>query len=237
VDQSDLEIAQYIYSGTPRTPDGFYSDPAQTGADFVSTEHLKNDDVDTTVSEAGPLFELCTDDWDEALTWSELNAQSAPAYADLVETNEASRYFEFGRTRIGEPQFYVRERVFKCAYVDRSTADLRKNEGAAGLLNKRPLTAEDLKAFSEYVWSFTTYNNVGHAVLKSSGTANSAALAHTLHIAALDRNAISSTCDRIAVLAWRHIADASTGELTLDVRTEFSFGARGSGGIVELCQE
>lgn len=236
VTQSDLEIARSLYAGTPRTPHGFYTDPAQTEEDFVSTEHLKNNDVDTAVSDAEPVFELCTDDWNEALTWSELNAQSASVYADLVETNEAPRYFEFGRTRVSEPQFYVRERVFKCAYVDRSSADLRKSEGAAGLFNKRPLTAEDLKTFSEYVWSFTPYNNFGNAVLKSSGTSNSSALTHTLHIATLDRHAISSTCDRIHVLAWRHTADATTGELMLDVESEFSFGARESGGVVELCE-
>jgi hypothetical protein len=38
-----------------------------------------------------------------------------------VATNDDTRYFEFGRSRRGDPDFYLRERVFKCTYVDRAT--------------------------------------------------------------------------------------------------------------------
>lgn len=234
VAQSDLEIAQLIYAGTPRTPAGFYEDPQPTGPEYVSTTHLKNHDL-ATASASDPLHELCTDDWNEALEWSEAHAQNAADYADLVATEDDDRYFEFGRVRAEAPEHYVRERVFKCAYVDRSAADLRVSEGAAGQLNLRPLTAVELRTFSEYLWQFTSYNNFGYAVLKSSGESSAATLTHTLHIAALVRNGMSETCDRIDIVAWRHTLDPSSGTLTLDTETEFSFGARESDGVVELC--
>ncbi|HKE95018.1 MAG TPA: hypothetical protein VKB34_11970 [Povalibacter sp.] len=235
VPQSDLEIAQALYSGTPRTPPGFYADAAAPMNSYASTVHLKNTDLDATLTAPAPQHELCTNDWNQALDWSESRAQAAAAYADLVATNDDPRYFEFDRVRNGEPQLYLRERVFKCAYVNRESADLRSPEGAAGKLNQRPLTAEELRTLAEYLWQFTSYNNFGHAVLKSSGAASTTALSHTLIIANLVRSGLSGTCDRIDVIAWHHSVDLGTGELALDIETLFSFGARESAGSTSLC--
>jgi hypothetical protein len=235
VDESDQQIAQKLYAGTPRTPAGFYVDSTPSGQAHVSTAHLKNADI-AAVTIAQPLYEICTNDWNEALSWSETAAQNAPQYADLMETNDDARYFEFGRLRRGDPDFYVRARVFKCAYLDRGAADLRSIEGPAGRLNQRPLAAADLRTLSEYLWQFTTYNNFGHAVLKSTGTTSSSGLSHTLYIANLVRNGISTSCDRIDVVSWTHVADATSGDLQLQVRTLWSFGARESAGLAQPCQ-
>ncbi len=235
VTQSDLQIAQSVYGGGPRTPVGFYSDPPPSGHDYVSTMHLKNADVDAAAVAPQPLYELCTDDWNQALAWSELGAQNAPQYSDLVETNDDPRYFEFGRVRQGDPTFYMRARVFKCAYLDRTAANLRVAAGAAGQLNRRPLTAAELRTLSEYLWQFTQYNNVGYAVLDSSGVSSPTALTHTLHLGTLARGALSSTCDRIDVIAWRHTLDSTSGSLQLEVSRLWSFGARESAGVVSLC--
>jgi hypothetical protein len=235
VTQSDLQIAQSVYGTGPRTPAGFYSDPAPSGHEYVSTMHLKNADVDAAVVAPQPLHELCTDDWNQALAWSELGAQSAPQYSDLVETNDDVRYFEFGRVRQGDPTFYVRARVFKCAYLDRAAANLRASVGPAGKLNRRPLTGAELRDLSEYLWQFTQYNNAGYAVLQSSGSASSAALTHTLHIGRLVRGGASPSCDRVEVIAWRHTLDTTTGTLQVEISTLWSFGAHESAGAVSLC--
>lgn len=233
--QSDLQIAQSVYGVGPRTPVGFYADPPPSGHGYVSTMHVKNASVDAAVVAPEPLYELCTDDWNQALAWSELSAQNEPQPSDLVETNDDPRYFEFGRVRQGDPTFYVRARVFKCAYLDRAAANLRAPAGAAGQLNRRPLTAAELRDLSEYLWQFTSYNNVGYAVLASGGSSSAAALMHTLHIGSLARSALSSTCDRVDVISWRHTLDATTGSLQLEVATLWSFGARESAGVVSLC--
>lgn len=235
VTQSDLQIAQNVYGTGPRTPMGFYSDPPPSGHDYVSTTHLKNADVDAAAVAPQPLYELCTDDWNQALAWSELGAQSSPQYSDLVETNDDPHYFEFGRVRQGDPTFYVRARVFKCAYLDRAAANLRASAGPAGTMNRRPLTAAELRDLSEYLWQFTKYNNIGYAVLESSGSATPATLSHTLHIGVLARGGISNSCDRVDVITWRHTLDTTTGALQLEVATLWSFGARESAGVVSLC--
>jgi hypothetical protein len=235
VEQSDLQIAQSVYGSGPRTPVGFYSESPPSGYGYVSTMHVKNANVDATVVAPEPLYELCTDDWNQALAWSELSAQHEPKYSDLVETNDDPRYFEFGRVREGDPTFYVRARVFKCAYLDRSEANLRDATGPAGLLNRRPLTGVELRDLSEYLWQFTQYNNVGYAVLKSSGSSSSTALTHTLHIASLARAGISASCDRVDVITWRHTLDTTSGRMDLQVQTSWSFGAQEAAGVVSLC--
>jgi hypothetical protein len=103
------------------------------------------------------------------------------------------------------------------------------------MLNRRPLTATELRDLSEYLWQFTKYNNVGYAVLESSGSATAATLSHTLHMGVLARGGISSSCDRVDVIAWRHVLDTTTGVLQLEVTTLWSFGAREAAGVVSLC--
>jgi hypothetical protein len=51
----------------------------------------------------------------------------------------------------------------------------------------------------------------------------------------LARAGISSTCDRVDVIAWRHTLDTTTGTLQLEVTTLWSFGAREQTGAVSLC--
>lgn len=236
VDQSDQEIAQSTYSGAARTPSDFYKDEQPAGYDYVATMHLKNSDTDSGVVAPLVQYEMCTNDWNQALSWSETSAQNASQYTDLVATNETAHYFEFGRTRPSEPQFYSRVRVFKCNYLDRSSANLRVAAGAAGQLNQRPLNATELRNLSEYLWQFTTYNNFGHVVLKSSGANTTTTLTHTLYMANLVRAGYSATCDRIDVVTWRHVLDTGSGSLQLEVQTLWSFGARDAGGgVAQLC--
>lgn len=234
---SDLEIAQRVYAGLERTPAGFHSEPAAPWTGQVATLHLKNSDLGAAAA-GTPRHELCTDRWDEALDWSEQAAALAPTSSDLVETGGNDRWFEFSRAlRTPEPS-YVRMRVYQCAYLDRSGVDLRDPTGSAGRLNLRPVTAAELALLSEYLWQFTTYNNYGHAVLASRAAAATASgmLAHELVIASVERAAAGATCDRVTVHAWTHSVDVASGELVLQDRVLWRFGARERDGLTELCQ-
>jgi hypothetical protein len=236
VDQTDLQIASAVYDGSARTPSGFYAESKPSGHANVATTHVKNSDIDPGLPSSAAQFELCTNDWNEALSWSEASAHNSSQYANLVATNDDARYFEFGRLRSGTPDVYVQARVYKCAYLNRTAANLRGASGAAGQLNTRPLTADELRRTSEYLWQFTMYNNFGNVVLKSSPSTG-AVLEHTLHIAQLVRGGMSASCDRIDVIAWRHQADSTSGALTLDVQTLWSFGAREAAGVAQLCTQ
>jgi hypothetical protein len=237
VPQSDLEIARQVYAGLERTPEGFYSEPAAPWTGQVATLHLKNSDIGA--GPAGtPRYELCADRWDEALDWSEQAAAVAPTSSDLVETGGNDRWFEFTRILRTPDPSYVRMRVYQCAYLDRSGVDLRAPTGSAGRLNLRPVTAAGLAQLSEYLWQFTIYNNYGHAVLASRAAAATAGgmLAHELVIASVERAEAGATCDRVTVHAWTHAADVASGELALQDRVLWRFGARERDGVTELCQ-
>ncbi len=230
VSQTDAEIAALLYSDSARTPPGFYADAAPPTSGYVTTAHLKNTDL----TPAATQYELCSDDWSDALAWSEAVATAGTPYADLVATDSNSRYFEFGRVPRGQADSYQRARVYRCAYLDRAAVDLRSAAVPAGQINRRPVTAADVRELSEYLWLFTTDNNFGNAVLASRGGGTTARLEHTLYIARLQR-AASGGCDRIDVLAWIHSADVTSGALERRELPEFNFGAREVAGSVQLC--
>jgi hypothetical protein len=236
VEQSDLQIAAAIYQGVPRTPPDFYSEASSNAQGTVATLHVKNTDIDPSLTTIAAEYELCTNDWNQALSWSELDALNSTQYSDLVATDDDERFFEFDRVQHGTPVLHVQQRIYKCAYLNRAAVDLRAGSGDAGQLNVRPLSSNELRRLSEYSWLFTTYNNFGHAVLKSSST-NSSTLEHTLHIASLVRAGVSPSCDRIDVIAWRHRVNDTSGALTLHVQPLWSFGARESAGVAQLCSE
>lgn len=230
VTQTDADIAALLYADTQRTSPGFYQDTPAAVPGYVSTTQLKSSDIGAGTRP----YELCSDDWNQALQWSETTASNGGAYAALTGNSDSSLYFEFDRVRIGTPQAYLRQRVFKCAFVNRDAVDLRIATGAAGYLNKRPLAAADLALLSEYLWQFTSYNNFGNVVLRSQGNSSANALTHSLIIASLT-SSVGSDCDTIQVIEWKHSADLATGALNRSVDSLWRFGARQQSGVVSLC--
>ena len=157
------------------------------------------------------------------------------AASTLVETNSNARYNEFSRVRAGTPSGYLRIRIFRCSYLDRSAVDLRATAGTAGQFNQRPLTALELQQLAEYLWQFTGYNNYGNTVLKSSGTLLGSNLQHTLVIASLASSLAINGCDRVNVFGWTYSLNGQTGALVLSTQPLWEFGARRAAGSVELC--
>lgn len=227
---ADEAIAAMLYAGAPRTPAGFAADPAPAGYSQVTTYHIKT----AHLALAAPTnHEVCTDDWSVALAWSEDVAAQATPYQDLVATDATPRYFEFGRAPRGLPAQYVRQRVWRCAYLDRAGVDLAAEEGFAGVLGTRPLDAAALRDVAEYLWLFTRYNNAGHAVVASEG--GLPGLAHALTLASLERAAEGAGCDRVTLREWRHTADEGSGALELAATVVREFGVRQDGGTLAGC--
>jgi hypothetical protein len=232
VAQSNSQIASLIYSDTQRTPAGFYTDAAPVFAGYVATSHLKTIDLNNA---AVLRYELCSDDFNQALQWSETANSVSGDNAALTGNETTAQYFEFDRLRAGTPQGYLRQRIYKCAYLNRSTVDLQAGSGEAGILNTRPLDAASLKQVSEYLWQFTSYNNFGNVVLSSTGATDNNNLTHSVIIATLVRASNAGSCDTVNVTDWKHSMNTGTGELTLSVTPLFNFRAQESGGAVSVC--
>jgi hypothetical protein len=232
VSQSNIQIASLIYSDSQRTPTGFYTETVPVFSGYVATSHLKTTDINTN---AILKYELCSDDFNQALQWSETVNSNSGDNANLTGNDATDKYFEFDRLRNGTPQGYLRQRVYKCAYLSRSTVDLNASSGQAGILYARPLNAAMLKTLSEYLWQFTTYNNFGNVVLSSSGVAGSNSLTHSLMIASLTRATTTGSCDSINVVEWQHRVDTITGDMTLNSTPVMNFRAQESNGAVSVC--
>jgi hypothetical protein len=224
---TDLQIAELLYAGTQRTPAGFVSDAPPPGMGVVSTHHLQN----THLAIAADRHELCTDDWNQALNWSNATAGETEL---LVGNSTTDHYFEFQRMRDGVPVVTTRVRVFRCAYLDRSAVDLADVQGPAGLLNLRPIDAGALRNLSEYLWQFSPYNNADHAVLLSRGASMATGLEHEVVQARLERSGHGG-CDRVTVAAWRHKVAFATGALVREWVPLWEFGARREVGGVATC--
>ncbi len=232
---ADLAFADRLYKGDQRTPAGFALDarPASvTGT--VSTRHLKNSDFATGPQSAGPTFEVCTNDMAQALDWSERQAAWNGQYSDMVEVTGDEHFFEVVRVPRSDVTALVRHRVFRCDYLDRSASDLRTDQGSAGLMNQRPLNADELEALSEYLWQFTQFNNSDYAVESSTGAGVSGALTHTIRLGQLVRGA-PGACDTVHVSDWTHTMNATNGALTRTLTAVRSFEVRSSYAGSESC--
>ncbi len=232
VTQTNSQIASLIYTDSQRTPSDFNIDSVPVFSGYVATSHLKTTDIN---SNAVLHYELCTDDFNQALQWSDTANSVSGDNATLTGNDSTERYFEFDRLRASTPQGYLRQRVYKCAYVNRNTVDLQASAGDAGILNARPLDTATLKGLSEYLWQFTRYNNFDNVVLSSSGSVGNNSLTHSLIIATLTRASSSGSCDAIDLVTWKHTLNTATGELTLSVTPLFSIHAQESGGAVSVC--
>jgi hypothetical protein len=227
---ADEAIAEQLYAGAPRTPVGFASDPAPPSFTQVTTYHVKSQQLGAAATQ----HEVCTDEWNEALAWSEMLAAQAPEYLDLVGNGTTDSYFEFDRVPRGQPERYVRMRVYRCDYVDRTGVDLAAPGAFAGTFNRRPLDGEGLRALGEYLWLFTPYNNAGNAALASE-VHSGPPLAHEIVLASLTPAGAGETCDRVTLRSWTHTVDGTTGVLTLTTALVREFLVRREAGVPVGC--
>jgi hypothetical protein len=232
---ADLALATRLYKGDERTPTGFDVEtrPASVSG-TVSTRHLKNTDFATGPQAASPTYEVCTNDMAQALDWSERQSSWNGQYSDLAEVRGDAHMFEIIRVPRADNTAMLRHRVFKCDYLDRSSSDLRVDNGAAGAMNQRPLTADELEALSEYLWQFTLYNNADYAVESSARSVTGNELKQTIRLGQLVRGA-NGGCDTVQLRDWTHTMNTVDGTLSralTDVRT---YQVKSTGGVVQAC--
>jgi hypothetical protein len=231
---TSLEIAELVYTDRQRTPSGFYAEAPRYDAAYATLTHLKTTDLSGAGAGTVP-HEVCSNDFAQALAWSEDALLRAGTAADLVETNGGDRTHEFVWVTRTTPAAHVLHRVLKCTWLDRSGTDLRAASGPAGRYGKPAFNATDLRQLGEYLWTFGTGNNAGHAVLASTAaSATAGTLAHTLEEAVLVRGATGS-CDRVET--WRNVLSAAIGDgqLTRTMTLVASFNVERVNGVARLC--
>jgi hypothetical protein len=232
---ADLGLADRLYKGDSRTPNGFDVEARPSNVyGTLSTRHLKNTDFATGPQSAGPTFEVCTNDMAQAIAWSETQSTWNGMYSDLVEVRGDSRLFEVIRVPRFDSTAMLRHRVFRCDYLDRSGSDLRADIGAAGSFNQRPLNADELEQLGEYLWQFTMYNNSDFVVASSSTATVGGSLVHTIRMAQLVRGAVGS-CDTVQIMDWTHTMNTASGAIVRELTNVRSFRAQSASGSTSIC--
>lgn len=232
---TDLGIAKTTYSPDERAPADFYRETENYSDRSVFRFHVRSGDIAGIYENVPTAFELCSDDFAEALSWSQESAQSRQLESNLTSNTSTPWFFEFERALAADDTAMVVNRVFKCASIDRAGLD---DGGYAGQVRKNPFTADDLKFVAEYLWTFSIYNNALHAVISSEASIVNNDLTHTLTRAEVKIGAgAEAGCDRIELWQWQHSAAAADGSLFSDESFLRSFDARIQNGEVSLCSQ
>jgi len=230
---SNEQIISAVYDAEYTVPDGFFIDERVATSGSYTVHHVR--DVSAT-------YELCSDEFDQALEWEAADNESRAVSGVFVGTYENEKYFEFVRElaytndigAVEEPTSPGFARVFKCSAIDREGVYANGMDGYAGILNIRPLTAGVLREVVEYLWQFTFFGTSRPKVLDSYASDRPDAFEHTLLVAFVFKQGYGQ-CDRIEVFEWIHSAAKESGNLRRTFDFLFALEAIRDAGVPREC--
>jgi len=234
-ESTEMVIANALYFDK-RTPADFYKENFQDDT-FYSVSHVKNTSLLPVVDRAGlAVHELASNDFTEAMTWSDKAAEYQPSYQQLADNTETKLYFQFTRFDPASPQFINMHRVFKASVLDRNGVD-RSDENASykGRITMSNPTAADIKLIIEYLWMFTLSNNYRNAVLESYTTETDTEFVHIMKQARLNLN-YSGGCDDVEVYEVRYRVPKDSGFIWKEKVLTETFSAKRTDSYLEICQ-
>ena len=232
----DKAAVMYALYNNVRTPDGFYHEDVPHDG-FYTISHVKNTDLLQPVDRSGmAVYELSTDDFSQALDWSETAAGYQAGYKSLVDNTQTDFYLQFTRVDPVAPDLVHLSRVFKQSVLDRSGVDRNADGAYQGRVELAALNSNRLKTLMEYLWVFSFSNNYGNAVLGSSITEYAEEYRHTLREAKLIIGT-GGDCDRIDVYETLYETDKATGMIWKTKRLADSFLASNDGGALSVCAD
>jgi len=231
----DMKIATALYFDE-RTPDGFYKEDFQNDA-FYSISHVKNISLLPVASRIGlAVYELTSNDFVEAMAWSDKAAEYQQSYTQLAGNTETTLYYQFTRFDPESPQFINMHRVFKAGVLDRNGVDRSDEDGNyQGRIAMSGLTVEKVNLIIEYLWMFTLSNNYSNAVLESYTTETDNEFLHIMKQAKLFFSN-NESCDAIEVYEIRYTVPKDSGFIWREKVLTRTFSAKRSGTYLEICK-
>ena len=230
---SNNQIAALVYDTSYSVPSDFFVDERSATDRSYTIHHV----LDESSS-----YEVCTDDYAEAMAWEEADNAARSVQGYFVESYDNERYFEFVRELsyqddvgnvddLTSPGF---ARVFKCSNTSRNGVDRALLNGYAGQLNALPLNQDSIRVFAEYLWQFTFFPASRKKVIDSYGSVAADTLEQTL-VLAFSSSQGEGRCDRIEVARWTFSANRSSGEVDKRFVTSHFFEARNDSGSITVC--
>ncbi len=229
----DEEVMAKVYDNTYNGPEGFFVDERANTARSYTVYHVKD---------ASMSYELCTDNFDQALSWESADNISRSVNGEYVDSYENDRYFEIireleypdGVGNITDPTSPGFSRIFKCSYVNRDDVDRNVRDGYAGILNKRPRSEEAARTFVEYMWQFTFFWPAQKTVLASFSGDRANAFQHTLMLGFVTNQGFDK-CDLVEVVDWVFTVNKDDGRVTKEFIHLYQFEAQLINELPERC--
>lgn len=218
-----------------RTPDGFYSENEPSPDTFQTITHIRNINIlaASEYNDTIARYELCSNDFYEALAWSNLSAGDLGV---LVDNSETALYFQFTRSPVANPLFSNIQRVFKCDILDRSALDIRVSSEQLGIYNQMPQQPSQIKSLIEYMWLFSEANTYGNAVLTSTISEQEQGFVHRMDVATLTTAANRENhCDQIAINLIEYSIDKLSGAIQVSQMQQQSITAQFDGATISYC--
>lgn len=200
---SDMDIAAALFSDQ-RVPAGFYSEQLPNDA-YYTIYHINRSHLPGFTG--GYKYAMCSNDFDEALIWSEQAANAQPQYRELVDNRNTEVFFEFIRSSSSSPQIIHLQRVYKCSFVQPRL----QVEGQDVLAQN--LTLQQVRRYIEYRWLFSAANNTGNSVVSvTSASLNGLRKVELLHAQWLI--GMDDECELIKLNRYDSFVDEISGELS-----------------------
>ncbi len=230
----NMKIARALYFDL-KTPAGFYQEDVQDAASY-SISHIKNTSLLPVVDrDESSSYELSSDDFAEALAWSDQAAEYQLSHKQLIDNTETWLYHQFTRFDPDSPQFIHLHRVFKSSMLDRNGV-IRSDEDSSykGRITMLDMTAEKVKFIIEYLWTFTLSNNFSNAVVESYTIETDSAFVHIMEQARLDLSH-SESCDQVKLFEMRYTVAKDSGFIWKEKVLMREFSAKRIGDYLEIC--
>ena len=211
---SDEAILAKAYDPLFQVPDTFLVDDRANTPGSYSLHHVQ----DNTGN-----YELCSDEFAEALAWEAADNESQPVRGPLTGSLETDKYFEFVRDlsfgdsvgNISNPTSPGFARVFKCSYVNRTGVNRNMRDGDAGILGSVGSSAAQISEFSEYMWQFTFFWPASKTVLDTFSAETANTYQHTLMVALVASQG-EGRCDLVTVVDWVFSVNKNDGRISKD---------------------
>jgi len=228
---TDEEILDATYSHY-KAPQNFStreSDPyfqlVYESTSFLKTWAERNAELGKNISD----FEVCTDDKNQALNWSELYRKN---YLEddqkLLNEIETEKFFEFKYNATWREYKYGNGRsdalrgdilrIRKCSYLNAAGSWRDRDDNLSiflGIFNKRPVTTENVKELIEYDYSLFNSETRDEKILSSFSGNQGDKIKHTIYrtIIASDDLAGSWLCEKIHLMKSVYTVDKTSGEI------------------------
>lgn len=209
-----------------RTPASFYnigdSNGMERGYLHVSSDQIM---AGSTVS-----YDLSTNDANQAFQWAQQVAQSYNQTMTFAASDETNWYYEYSWTYDPTNQdqdHMLSVRVFKSSAIDRTVFDKYNPGSLLAVLQQTPVSSQDARYISEYLWTFSAHNNTGHIVLSShSSPATTSGVRHTIREAVYDPSVQLNTCVSVAIRDYHYDINNVNGGVVLSETLVDQFQAK-----------